>query len=317
MFTALAPLSFRPKPVRLALLAQGKLSEVEESRGFTVKVSQRDSSTSLGMTVLFVALALLAGRSSTQAQTIVLKTGQRVDTTGVRRSGDKVMGKIAVGGTAGEVGHDVSAIAKIEFLEPQGIKRAAEFLSQGDAEKALADINPIITFYESFRDIPGAWWAPAAVIKVSALAALQRDVEAEPLATMIQKTATDPETARVANLRIASSLVKRQEYEKAAQIVDAAIKESTRPDVLADAWITKGNVLMAQNQWDAALLAFLRVPVFYRDEKLYMPQALLGSARAYRRLEDKERAKKTLDELIAGFPKSAEAATAKTELQKL
>jgi hypothetical protein len=72
---------------------------------------------------------------ATQAQTIVLKTGQRVDTTGVRRSGDKVMGKIAVAGTVGEAGHDVSAIAKIEFPEPQGIKRAAEFLSQGEPRK--------------------------------------------------------------------------------------------------------------------------------------------------------------------------------------
>ena len=265
---------------------------------------------------LVLALVLALGHAG-QAQTIVLKTGQRVETTGVRRSGDKVMGKVEVAGTTGEVGHDVSAIAKIEFPEPQGIKRAAEFLSQGEPEKALADINPIITFYESFRDIPGAWWAQAAVIKVSALAALQRDVEAEPLAAMIQKTATDPEMARAATLRIASSLVKRQEYDKAAQLVDVAIKESTRPDVLADAWVTKGNVLLAQKQWDAALLAFLRVPVFYREEKLYMPPALLGSARAYRFLEDKERAKKTLDELIASFPRSAEAATAKTELQKL
>lgn len=269
------------------------------------------------MTALLVVLGVLIGAASIRAQTIVLKTGQRVETNGVRRSGEKVMGKIEVAGTAGEVGHDVSAIAKIEFPEPQGIKRAAEALSQGDAERALADINPIIAFYESFRDIPGAWWAPAAVVKVSALAALQRDVEAEPLAAMIQRTATDPETARAANLRIASSLVKRQEYDRAAQIVDAAIKESTRPDVLADAWVTKGNVLLAQKQWDAALLAFLRVPVFYRDEKLHMPPALLGSARAYRYLEDKERARKTLDELIAGFPKSAEATTAKAELQKL
>ena len=265
-----------------------------------------------------LALVLLAALvSSASAQTIVLKTGQRVDTTGVRRSGDKVMGKVEVGGTTGEVGHDVSAIAKIEFPEPQGIKRAAELLSQGEPEKALADINPIITFYESFRDIPGAWWGPAAIIKVSALAALGRDAEAEPLAAMIQRNSADPETARAANLRIASSLVKRQEYDKAAQLVDVAIKESTRPDILADAWVTKGNVLLAQKQWDAALLAFLRVPVFYRDEKLHMPPALLGSARAYRFLEDKERAKKTLDELIAGFPKSTEATTAKTELQKL
>jgi TolA-binding protein len=87
--------------------------------------------------------------------------------------------------------------------------------------------------------------------------------------------------------------------------------------VLADAWVTKGNLLLAQKQWDEALLAFLRVPVFYREEKLFLPPALLGTGRAYRRLDDFDRAKKTFNELIATFPKSAEAALAQTEVQKL
>src|SRR5207302_4186060 len=132
-----------------------------------------------------------------------------------------------------------------------------------------------------------------------------------------QPNSTDPEAARAANLRIASSLVKKQEFEKAAQICDDTIKQSTRPEVLADAWVTKGNVLLAQKDFDDALLAFLRVPVFYRDEKLFMPPALLGSARAYRRLDDVEHAKRALKDLIVQFPKSSEAAIAQTELQKL
>ncbi|MDQ6622546.1 MAG: tetratricopeptide repeat protein [Verrucomicrobiota bacterium] len=251
------------------------------------------------------------------AQTIVLKSGQRVETLGVRRAGDKVMGKIEVAGSSGEVGQAVASIAKIEFPEPQGLKAAADLLAQGQPEKALAEIAPVLAFYEQFRDIPGAWWAQAAVIKVSALAALGRDLEAEPLAVAIQKTATDPETARAANLRIANSFLRKQDYDKAAQLCDAVIKESARPEVLADAWVTKGNILLAQKQWDGALLAFLHVPVFYQDETLFMPPALLGSARAYRRLDDVERAKRSLKDLIAAYPKSSEAAAAQTELQKL
>jgi len=274
-------------------------------------------SVKIGRSISIVALLVFASLTCAHAQTILLKSGQRVETRGVRRSGDMIMGKIEVAGSAGEIGHLISAIAKIEFPEPKAIKDASELLTQGQAEKALAEINPVVAFYEPLRDIPGAWWAPAAVIKVSALAALQRDKEAEPLALLIQKTATDPETARAANLRIAASLVARQEYDKAAQICDAAVKESTRADVLADAWVTKGNLLLAQKQWDAALLAFLRVPVFYRDEKMFMPPALLGSARSYRRLEDLDRAKRSLHDLITAFPKSAEAAVAQTEVQKL
>jgi tetratricopeptide (TPR) repeat protein len=264
-----------------------------------------------------VFAVLLACAGVGDAQTIVLKTGQRVETLGVRRSTDKVMGKIQVGESSGEVGHAIASIAKIEFPEPQGLKNASELLSQGQADRALAEITPVLAFYDQFRDIRGAWWGPAAVVKVSALAALGREAEAEALAVQIQKTAPDPETARAVSLRIASALVKKEQYDKALQMVDTAIKESTKPELLADAWVTKGNVLLAQKRWDEALLAFLRVPVFYRNEKLFMPPALLGSARAYRRLDDAERAKKSLKDLIAAFPKSAEAAAAQTELQKL
>jgi TolA-binding protein len=269
----------------------------------------------LRFAIALVLLLLLDGAAV--AQTIVLKTGQRVETQGVRRSADKVMGKVEVAGTMGEVGHAVATIAKIEFPQPQGLKNAEELLSQGQAEQALAMINPVVVFYNDFRDIPGAWWAQAAVVKVNALTALGRDVEAEPLVSAIQKNAADPETARAANLRIAGSLLRKQDFDRAHQLCDAVIKESTRTDVLADAWVTKGNILLAKKEWDAALLAFLRVPVFYRQEKLFMPPALLGSARAYRRLDDIDRAKKSLQDLIAAYPKSTEAAAAQSELQNL
>ena len=282
-----------------------------------MSANRRSRVAQCGKSILLVSVLLLAFGTPAHAQTIVLKSGQRVETSGVRRSGDMVMGKIQVAGSSGEIGHLISSIAKIEFPEPKALQNATDLMTQGEPQKAIAEVNPVLAYYEPFREIPGSWWAPAAMIKVSALSALQRDKEAEPLALLIQKTASDPETARAANLRIAASLVARQEFEKAAQICESAIKESTRPDVLADAWVTKGNLLMAQKEWDSALLAFLRVPVFYREEKLFMPAAMLGSARAYRRLEDLERATKSLNDLIAAYPNSAEAAVAQTEIKKL
>jgi tetratricopeptide (TPR) repeat protein len=267
---------------------------------------------------LVLALLLVLGFSqAATAQTIILKNGQTVEVQGIRRSGDMVMGRIEVAGRAGEIGHAVDTIARINFPEPRQLKAAAEALSQGQAQKAIEEINPVMGLYEPFKEIPGAWWGAAAVIKLSALAALGRDKEAEPLAAEIQKTVPDPEVARSANLRVADSLLRRDDHEKAGQIIDAVIKDSTRAEVLADAWVLKGNLLMARKEWDGALLAYLHVPVFYRDERLHMPPALLGSARAYRRLDDPARAKRSLNDLIASFPKSAEAAVAQTELQKL
>jgi tetratricopeptide (TPR) repeat protein len=264
---------------------------------------------------LFLVALVLA--TSASGQKIILKTGQTIETKGVRRSGDMVMTKVQVGASSGEVGYQVSTIGKIAFPEPPQLKNTAAFLSQGQPEKALADIEPVVKYYEPFRDVPGNWWAPAALLKVSALSGMRLDKESEKLGDEIRKSVTDPETARAARLQLVAGLVRRGEYGKAQQLCDTVIKESAKADVLAEAWVHKGDALLAQRQWDGAVLAYLHVPVFYDDEKLWMPPALLGSARAFRGLEDMGRAKRSLNDLTAGYPESAQAEIARTELQKL
>jgi TolA-binding protein len=262
-------------------------------------------------------LVALVLATSASGQNIILKTGQTIETKGVRRSGDMVMTKVQVGASSGEVGYQVSTIGKIAFPEPPQLKTTAAFLSQGQPEKALADIEPVVKYYDPFRDVPGNWWALAALLKVSALSGMQLDKEAERLGDEIRKSVTDPETARAAQLQRVAGLVRRGEYGKALQLCDTVIKESAKAEVLAEAWVHKGDALLAQRQWDGAVLAYLHVPVFYDDEKLWMPPALLGSARAFRGLEDMERAKRSLNDLTAGYPKSAQANVARAELQKL
>jgi tetratricopeptide (TPR) repeat protein len=251
------------------------------------------------------------------AQTITLQTGQKIDTQGVRRDGDLVMGRVQVGTGSGEVGYHLAQIQKVEFPEPRALKSASDFLVQGQPDKALAEIEPVVAYYAPFKDVPGNWWAQAALIKVSVLAAQQHPKEAEALAGDIEKSATDQDMARAAQLRLVGSLIRGNQLEKAIGICDATLKSSTDPTTLANAWIAKGDTLLAQKDWDEALLAYLHVPVFYQDEKLFQPAALLGSGRAYRRLNDNPRAKKALTDLVAAFPQSPEAAAAQTELKKL
>jgi TolA-binding protein len=44
---------------------------------------------------------------------------------------------------------------------------------------------------------------------------------------------------------------------------------------------------------------------------------LLGSGRAYARLDDAARAKKSFNDLMTAYPQSPEAAVAKSELEKI
>lgn len=251
------------------------------------------------------------------AQNIILKTGQTIETKAVRRSGDMVMGKIQVGSSAGEVGYQASTIARIDFPEPAQLKTSGALLSQGEAKRALAEIGPVVKYYEPFRDIPGNWWAQAALLEVSALSGMQLDKQAEALGEEIRKNVTDPETARAAQLLLVPGLIRADNYDKALQLCDAVIRESAKSDVLAEAWVRKGDVYLARREWESAALAYLHVPVFYPDEKLWMPPALLGSARAFRGLDETEQAKKSLADLTIDFPKSAQAEIARAELKKM
>ncbi len=272
----------------------------------------------LRFTPLVIVLGLLLVIvSHASAQNIQLKTGQTIETKGVRRSADMVMGKVQVGSSSGEVGYQVSTIAKIDFPEPPQLKTAAALLSQNEPAKALADIGPVVKYYAAFRDIPGNWWAQSALLQVSALAGMKLDKEAEALSEEIRKSVTDPETARAAQLQLVAGLVRSEDYPKALQLCDAVIKESAQPDVLAEAWVRKGDALLAQREWHSAVLAYLHVPVFYQEEKRWMPPALLGSARAFRGLDEWERAKQSLQDLTAGYPKSPQAELAQAELQKM
>ena len=266
---------------------------------------------------LRVLIIVLAIDPAIHAQSIILKTGQKVETLGVRRERDMIMGKVQVGTGSGEVGYNVVQIAKIEFPEPRGLKTATDLMAQRQPEKALAEIEPVVAYYASFKDVPGAWWSQAALIKVSALTTLRREGEADALADQIQKGATDPNTARAIQVRLSGSLIHKKEFEKAIAICDAAIQESTDPPVLADAWIHKGDALAGLKEWEEALLAYLHIPVFYGDQTTFLPPAMLGSGRAYARLDDTSRAKKSLNDLIAAYPNSPEAAAAQSELKKL
>src|SRR3954468_11954739 len=145
--------------------------------------------------------------SPSHSQTITLQTGQKVDTQGVRRDGDIVMGKVQVGSGSGEVGYHLAQIQKVEFPEPRALKSASDLLVQGQPDKALAEIEPVVAYYAPFKDVPGNWWAQAALIKVSILAAQQHPKEAEALAADIEKSAKDQDMAHAAQLRLIGSLI--------------------------------------------------------------------------------------------------------------
>jgi tetratricopeptide (TPR) repeat protein len=256
-----------------------------------------------------------------QGQTVLLKDGKRVSTKALRRAGDSIMAtNPAVDGAAplqGEVGYPISQIEKIEFPEPAVLKTAANLLASGKAGEALSQSESAFAYFAGFRDAPGSYWPELALLRLSALAALDRDSEAEPLARQVIGQVSNPETVRGAQAQLAGIAGRRGEHEKAIEICDQVLKEGIRPETMAAAAINKARSHQALKQWESAVLAYLNIPVFYPEQKACVPTYLLGSAQCYFELSDLPRAREALNELIKSFSTAPQAESAKAELDKI
>jgi len=264
----------------------------------------------------FLLLVIIAGVQA-QAQNIVLKDNRIIAGKELRRSGETVMTKAQMGAAIGDVGYPVNTIARIEFPEPPELQAATDLILQGKAADALVKIDPVVKAQSPFKDIQGNYWAQAAQIKLTALAATQSDGDAEALITDMLNTNADNEIVLYARVRRAAGLARKGNGKQAIEVCDQVIKESKRKATLADAWYTKGISLLQQNQFDPALLALLHISIYYPDQKLLMPGVLLACAKAYSGNEDFVNAKASLDELIKTYPASMEATPAKAELKKV
>jgi tetratricopeptide (TPR) repeat protein len=271
--------------------------------------------------IRYALLLILALTGAASAETMLLKDGKKVVAKLLRRTGDTIMATSpAVDGAAplqGEVGFPLGQIEKIEFPEPAVLKSAAGLLASGNAAEALSQSESAFTYFAGFRDAPGSYWSDLALLRIGALTALNRDADAEPLARQVMEQASNPETARGAQAHLAGIASRRGEYEKAIGICDQILKEGNKPETMAIAAINKARSHQALKQWDSAVLAYLNIPVFYPEQRAYVPTYLLGSAQCYFELSDLPRARTALNELIKTYPAAPEAATAKTELDKI
>lgn len=265
------------------------------------------------LTLLFVLLASLAGAC---AQTIHLKNGEAMPADGLLRNGDMIMVQVkTANGQPGQVGYHVSDVAAIDQPEPEAVSSASKQIATGQFQAALAQIEPVVTFQKTIRDIPGNCWAKAALVQVEALSGLNRADDATVLVNEISSNSKDPEILNAAKLQIILS-TKYNDPQQALTAYDAIINQASDPATLSRAWIAEGDIHFAQHQFDEALMAYLTVAVFYPGKNALLPKALWGSGQAYDKLKDSIRSTKAYETLIANFPDSPEASLAQAELKK-
>lgn len=275
--------------------------------------------------LLFLIIAVTGAYAQGEVH---LKDGRVVKALQMRREKDTIIATIEIPAkdaaaqpTKGDFGLPLTDIAKLVFPKPSALDTAPGMIAAGKAEEALGELSPVLKFYEGFRDAPGSWWVDAVPLQIQALLALRRDKEAADEASKFSRLASDPENQKLSRIFTAVALSRRGEHEGAVRMFGDAAKLTKRLDMLGLIAVNKGDSLVvlgdelkkkgeldkASVRYEEALLSYLRVPALYPSQKMYLPQALLGSARAYLGFEDFTRARSTIKELKENFGATLEA----------
>jgi len=220
----------------------------------------------------------------------------------------------------------ISEVEGIVWAQPEKITQAQIYVSRGEPNLALDEIEPVIKFFEPMKKIPGSWWLKASMIKLDALDRLENDVTIASFLENLERAddgALPELTTKIKVARLVQSY-RKNEFEKVINESTELIKSVDEVEILARLHILKGNSLLVTKKYEDAMNTFLRVPVFYGSQVEQIPKALLGAAQAFRGMDGPATKEQKLEDvsnrylrnLIANYPLSKEAEVAKKLLPK-
>jgi hypothetical protein len=246
-----------------------------------------------------ILAALAAAAPARAASTVALKDGSIISASTITPQGTKFHLVPEGGGQARVV--DGSTIDRIEMPEPASLTETYAAFAAADTVRTLTAMGRLNNELDPFKKIPGArdWWLEAEFLRAHILLSQRRAKEIEATMGEIAGDAADPEAQRHAQVFLAHLTGLAGDPRKALAQLKEIILASRDPETLADAWLFAGQHHAAVNEQQQALLAFLRIPVFYPGRTVPLAGARLGAARAFVALEDFATARTLLKELVS------------------
>lgn len=266
------------------------------------------------VSVIVVAAGIFIS-GSVLGQAIVLKDGiTKLGPNQFKVEGGKVMKIVKVGGNVATSELQMSSVLRLEWPEPEELTQGTSLLAAGKTQEALELLQKGRDFFLPFKDVPGSRYVDLAFAYVEALGAagkFEETVKAMPSLRLLKLSDEQKMKLKILQLNI-----DRQTGADATTIVAQAqniLSETDDSAIGASLWMIQGDVYFKQKQWEKALFAYLRVPVFYGTQVQRVPEAELNSARTLAKMRRFEDAAMYYKRLIDSYPGSTIAETAKTE----
>ncbi|HEY1051243.1 MAG TPA: tetratricopeptide repeat protein [Prosthecobacter sp.] len=261
-------------------------------------------------------LALLAFVVTGQAfgQALVLKGGDRVFSSEFSIDQGKIVRVIKIGEQTAKSVIDKKNIDMLEWPYPAELTEAADLQAKGKTDEAIAVLKKGRDFFENFEGIEGNWYLDTYFAYVEALnqgGKFDEVVKALPALRALKLT-----DAQKMRLRIIQLDIERQTSSDYLSIITEAqsiMKETDDSAIGASLWAIIADVHTRKKEWEKALLAYLRIPVFFGTQMQRVPEAELNAAKTLIKMKRYEDANSFLARIVESYPGSPVAESAAKE----
>jgi tetratricopeptide (TPR) repeat protein len=262
----------------------------------------------------FLLIFAVVAAGSAFGQAIVLKDGNRVFSSEFSIQDGKIVRTIQIGEQKATSILDKRNIDSLEWPYPAELTESSDLLAKGKTEEAIAVLKKGRDFFEHFEGIEGNWYIDIYFAYIEALNQGGKfDDVVKSLPALRSLKLTDAQKMR---LRIIQLDIERQTTsDYAAIIVEAQgiLKETDDSAIGASLWAIIADVHTRKKEWQKALLAYLRIPVFYGTQMQRVPEAELNAAKSLIKMKRYEDATSFLARIVDSYPGSPVAESAAKE----
>jgi TolA-binding protein len=234
---------------------------------------------------------------------VVLPNGRKVEGTEVRATRE---GQIILTTPEGRSTFDPGT--QVVMDAPAAYTQAVQQLKQKQFAEAADLLKKVVSDYQFL-----GWDLKANRLLPGALVGQGRAAEAVPIYEELFKAQPDAERDEAVRSGYLRALAATGAAEKLEPILDQAIRGGPRP-AAAVAQVLRGDVRMARDDIEDALLDYLRTAEFFRDAPEVVAEATFKTAECFEKLRDSERATAYYSRVVTDFPDSPYASRAKAKV---
>lgn len=267
---------------------------------------------------IFRSILLLAGAllvsAAAHGQAIVLKDGTRIPEADFKLEGDKIIRIVKIGNNTATTELPRQNIGFLEWPEPAELLEAKSLMAQAKSDEALALLKKSLDFFEKFENVEGNWYQPVFFAYVETLSQAGKFEETIKMLPRLRTLPLSPEQKMT--LRIIQLDIDRQtssEYTAILADAKSILAETDDSAVGASIWTIIADIHAKKKEWEQALMAYLRIPVFYGTQMQRVPDAELKAGLMLVQMKRYEDAQAVFGRIAASYKGSAIAERAAKE----